>query len=167
MPPATSRYGSQVLPGGPFSHLQQQAHLSQHTSQHQPPGSAGLPPPSFPSFNAQHGFGQANNNANISAFASSANTNALPGGFGTGSGLNSREAMARFNHGAEIQREQQQRDAASRSSGGVPTSKHHMKGRIRDVWRHNLDQEMQVLRALVEKYTYISMVKSHISTRAY
>lgn len=33
-----------------------------------------------------------------------------------------------------------------------------MKGRIRDVWRNNLAQEMQILRGLVDKYSYISMV---------
>lgn len=34
-----------------------------------------------------------------------------------------------------------------------------VKTRIRDVWKHNLAQEMAVLRQLVEKYPYISMVR--------
>ncbi|KAL8824793.1 MAG: hypothetical protein Q9191_004817 [Dirinaria sp. TL-2023a] len=61
-----------------------------------------------------------------------------------------------FAHGAALQ-QQQARDAMRRSSGGPGGGKHQMKGRIRDVWRHNLAQEMQILRALVEKYPYISM----------
>lgn len=38
-------------------------------------------------------------------------------------------------------------------------SKNPLKGRIRDVWRGNLAQEMQVLRSLIDKYPYISMVR--------
>lgn len=34
-----------------------------------------------------------------------------------------------------------------------------VKSRIRDVWKHNLAQEMATLRQLVEKYPYISMVR--------
>lgn len=32
------------------------------------------------------------------------------------------------------------------------------KGRIREVWKHNLHEEMAVLRDLVDKYPYIAMV---------
>ena len=162
MPPAVSRFGPQVLSGGPFSHLQQ-SHLQHHNPQHQPSGSAGLPPPSF---NSHHGFGQGNPNSSISPFAPTGATNGLVGGFGTGGGLSggrtglaSEAAVAGFAHGAAMQ-QQQARDALRRSSGGVAVGKHQMKGRIRDVWRHNLAQEMQILRALVEKYPYISMVLS-------
>lgn len=34
------------------------------------------------------------------------------------------------------------------------------KGRIREVWKHNLHEEMAVLRDLVDKYPYIAMVGS-------
>lgn len=34
-----------------------------------------------------------------------------------------------------------------------------VKTRIREVWKHNLAQEMATLRQLVEKYPYISMVR--------
>ena len=34
------------------------------------------------------------------------------------------------------------------------------KGRIREVWKHNLHEEMAVLRELVDKYPYIAMVGS-------
>lgn len=33
------------------------------------------------------------------------------------------------------------------------------KGRIREVWKHNLHEEMAVLRDLVDKYPYIAMVR--------
>lgn len=158
MPPAVSRFGPQIL-SGPFSHLQP-SHLSHHNQQHQP-GSAGLPPPSF---NSHHSFAQGNLNSNISPFAPSSNTNGLAGGFGTGNGISgggtglaSHAAVMGFAHGAALQ-QQQAHAAIRRSSGGASGGKGQMKGRIRDVWRGNLAQEMQILRGLVDKYPYISMV---------
>lgn len=38
---------------------------------------------------------------------------------------------------------------------------HPNKGRIREVWKHNLHEEMAVLRDLVDKYPYIAMVRIH------
>lgn len=32
------------------------------------------------------------------------------------------------------------------------------KGRIREVWKHNLEEEMAVLRDIIDKYPYIAMV---------
>lgn len=160
MPPAVSRFGPQVMSGS-FTHIQQ-SHLSHHNQQHQPPGSSGLPPPSFSS---HHAFTQGNPNNNISPFAPSVNGNGLAGGFGSGNGLSgggtglaSHAAVMGFAHGAALQQQQQARDALRRSSGGTGSGKGHAKGRIRDVWRSNLSQEMQVLRGLVDKYPYISMV---------
>ena len=159
MPPAVSRFGPQAL-GTSFQHLQQ-AQLHHHSSQHQPPGSGGLPPPSF---NSHHNFAPANANSNINPFAPTGNTNGLAAGFGSGGGLGgggtglaSHAAVMGFAHGAQIQHRQQQQEAMRRGSGGVG-GKGQMKGRIRDVWRNNLAQEMQILRGLVEKYPYISMV---------
>ena len=159
MPPAVSRYGPQSLSNAPFGHLQQ-SHLPHHASQHQAPGSAGLPPPVL---NSQHGFGQGSSGSNINPFAPSGNTNGLAGGFGTGSGIGgggtglaSPAAILGFQQGAAMQQQQQQRDAVRRTSGGG--TKSQMKGRIREVWQSNLAQEMQILRSLVDKYPYISMV---------
>lgn len=45
-------------------------------------------------------------------------------------------------------------------AGGVKT-------RIRDVWKHNLAQEMAILRQFVEKYPYISMVCFEERKRTY
>ena len=160
MPPAVSRFGPPNLSNTPFSHLQQQPHLPHHTSQHQTQASGALPPPVF---NSQHTFGQNNPGANINPFAPTGNTNGLAGGFGTGSsisgggtGLASQAAIMGFQHGAALE-QRQQRDAVRRTSGGG--AKHQTKGRIREVWQSNLAQEMQILRSLVEKYPYISMVR--------
>lgn len=38
-------------------------------------------------------------------------------------------------------------------------SKSGANSRIRQVWRHNLEQEMAVLRQLIIKYPYVSMVR--------
>lgn len=159
MPPAVSRFGPQIG-SGPFSHIQQ-SHI-QHQNQHQPPGSVGLPPPSY---NSHHTFTPGNPSSNISPFSPSANGNGLAGGFATGTGLPSagtglasHAAQMGFAHGAALQ-QQQAREAIRRSSGGTSGGKGQMKGRIRDVWRNNLAQEMQILRGLVDKYPYISMVR--------
>lgn len=160
MPPTVRNFNHQVLPG-PFSHPQQ-PHLQHLASHHQPSGSSNLPPPSF---NPHHALNQGNHNSNINLFSQSGNSNGLAAGFGTtggfgggGTGLASQGAMSAFAHGAALQQQQQQaRDQVRRGSttGG---SKNPLKGRIRDVWRGNLAQEMQLLRSLVEKYPYISMV---------
>ena len=39
-----------------------------------------------------------------------------------------------------------------------PIRQHGNRGRIREVWKHNLHEEMAVLRELVDKYPYIAMV---------
>jgi CCR4-NOT transcription complex subunit 7/8 len=160
MPPAVSRFGPQIG-SGPFSHIQQ-SHLQHPNQQHHPPGSGGLPPPSY---NSHHTFTPGNPSSNISPFPSSTNGNGLAGGFGTGTGLPSagtglasHAAQMGFAHGAALQ-QQQAREAIIKSSGGTSGGKGQMKGRIRDVWRNNLVQEMQILRGLVDKYPYISMVR--------
>ena len=157
MAPAGARYNSQ-LPSGAFSHLQQ-SNLSHHSPQHQASNSGGFPPPSV-----HHSFTQGSSNP----FAPTGNINGLAGGFGPGGGLGaggtglaSREAQMGFAHGAFLQQQQQTREQVRRGSGGA--TKAALKTRIRDVWRGNLDQEMQILRGLVDKYQYISMVGPYSS----
>lgn len=41
------------------------------------------------------------------------------------------------------------------------------KGRIREVWKHNLHEEMAVLRDLVDKYPYIAMVSMMRNSMAF
>ena len=62
-----------------------------------------------------------------------------------------------FQHGAELQQQQQIKEQMRREGG--MGSKGQLKLRIRDVWRSNLAQEMELLRDLVESYPYISMVR--------
>lgn len=158
MPP-NSRFGPQMV-SGPFAHLQQThlQHHSTHTS-----GSNSLPPPSL---GAHPSFAPNNINPGQNPFTLAAGSNGLSGalggggtlGNGGGSGLASHAAQMGFAHGAALQQRQAE-DALGRIStdGRGPT-----KSRIRDVWRGNLAHEMQVLRGLIEKYPYISMVgRSH------
>lgn len=73
-------------------------------------------------------------------------------GQGNGQGLASVAAQQGFARGAAMQEvTHQEAAAASRGlkSGAV--------GRIREVWRQNLDSEMAVLRQLILKYPYVSM----------
>ncbi|KAL9595298.1 MAG: hypothetical protein Q9219_006520, partial [cf. Caloplaca sp. 3 TL-2023] len=158
MPPAVRNYGHQVL-SGPFSHVQQ-PHLQHHGSQHPPSASSSLPPPSF---NSHHSLSQGNPTSNINPFSQTSNGNSLAAGFGGtnglgggGSGLASQAAVMGFAHGAALQQQQQAREQIRRGSN-AGSGKTSLKGRIRDVWRGNLAQEMQLLRSLVEKYPYISM----------
>ena len=142
-----------------FAQLQQQQqHLQHHPSHSQPP-SAGLPPPSL---GAHPSFAPGNPNTNLNPFStgSGANTGLGGGAFGGGgggTGLASHAAQMGFAHGAALQQQQQGHDAGA-AMGSVDGRSGFSKGRIRDVWRGNLAQEMTVLRSLVEKYPYISMV---------
>lgn len=120
--------------------------------------------------------------------AAAASMNPGAGGFGVGdnSGLASQAARMGFAHGAQLQQQQAQQQAQQAQShqqqlhhqqvqhaqqqhhnhhhqlhtalgephqGRMPT-----KGRIREVWKHNLVEEMAAIRGLVDKYPYIAMV---------
>lgn len=103
----------------------------------------------------------------MNSFAAVNSANGLAAGFGGGTlggstlgggtGLASSAAMSGFAHGAQLQ-QQQAREAMRR--GSVQT-KGQRGNRIREVWNHNLNEEMQTLRELVEKYPYISMVRAY------
>lgn len=68
---------------------------------------------------------------------------------------NNPAAQIGFQHGAL----QQQQEAQGGAVGGAGT-KSMGGGRIRDVWKSNLAQEMQMLRNLLDEYPYISMVSA-------
>jgi CCR4-NOT transcription complex subunit 7/8 len=122
----------------------------------------------------QHpGFGGGNATHNLNLFGPSQNSfqsnAALGGGLGGaglgaaagigsvtgGTGLDGHEARMRFAHGAQLQQEA----ALGRGHDGTKG----MGQRIREVWKGNLHQEMDMLRSLVDQYPYISMVSIPLS----
>lgn len=109
-------------------------------------------------------FGAANG---LGGLGTGMNTGA---GFGAGSlagagdqtGLGSHAARMGFAHGAQLQQQQQHPLQQAHNIGGEHPTRtgNAAKNRIRDVWRHNLNEEMAVLRELVDDYPYVSMVRS-------
>ncbi len=71
---------------------------------------------------------------------------------GQGQGLASVAAQQGFARGAAMQEH-----SHAAAEAGLLGVKSGAMGRIREVWRHNLDQEMAVLRQLIIKYPYVSM----------
>lgn len=120
--------------------------------------------PQHQNFNLQHnlgghpGFG-VGPAANI--FGPQTGNGGLPGAFGAaaglgggGAGLASHAAQTGFAYGAALQ---QEHGMAAANSGSFPGK--NSNSRIREVWKHNLKQEFFILRQLVERYPYISMVR--------
>ncbi|KAF2262061.1 ribonuclease H-like protein [Lojkania enalia] len=154
MPPPGGRFPGSNL-SNPYAHLSnhpmnQQAHLQQHQQHNlQHPGfGAGNPNPNLNLFG--HGQNNFQSNAGLGGGIGGAGLGGAGlGGVSGGTGLDGHEARMRFNHGAQLQQEA----ALGRGQDG-PKS---MQGRIREVWRHNLHQEMDLLRALCSQFSYISM----------
>ncbi|KAI0105488.1 CAF1-domain-containing protein [Nemania sp. FL0031] len=78
---------------------------------------------------------------------------------GDQTGFASQAARTGFQHAAALQQQQQHphqqshgqpSERAARTGGGA-------KGRIREVWRHNFEEEMAVLMELAEDFPYIAM----------
>lgn len=86
----------------------------------------------------------------------------MAGGMSNGgfpdAGLSSHAAQMSFARGGQVQtqaiRDLERMEAARRINNG--------ESRIRNVWAHNLKQEMKALRALVGKYPYIAMARPSI-----
>jgi len=153
MPPQVGRMpGHQSNPSNPYAHLNP-THTLPHYQQQLS---------SIPQNPAGHSaFGSVHFNGGINPFTPSVGSvPSLQGGystgsgFGTGSGLNSEEAMKGFARGAALQ--QQQAQNAEAASLGLRTGT--TTGRIREVWAANLEQEMVILRQLIQKYPFVSMV---------
>ncbi|KAI1335536.1 CAF1-domain-containing protein [Xylariaceae sp. FL0016] len=144
-----SRYGGGPPAMPPYQH-QFPSHPSQSHTSHQPSSLAN----------------SAYLNAQLSPFATNglglgAGINA-GGGFGVGdqTGFASQAARSGFQHAAQLQHQQQQHphqqshnihgERSARLGGGA-------KGRIREVWKHNFEEEMATLMELVEDYPYVAM----------
>jgi CCR4-NOT transcription complex subunit 7/8 len=145
----------------PFQHVNQ--HHSIPPASHYQAQSTHLPN----NFNPPQGFGSSNAlNGGISPFnptsayggsafstgasaASTFNGGSMLGG--QGQGLASVAAQQGFARGAAMQDHAHQAEAANLGL------KSGAQGRIREVWRHNLDHEFAILRQLIIKYPYVSM----------
>lgn len=151
MPPAAGRMHPSHM-SNPFQQLNQ--HHAIQNSHYQPQ------PTQIPnSFNTQHSFGGSALNGGISpfnptsayggtAFSTGAGAaSSFNGGIlgGQGQGLASVAAQQGFARGAAMQEHTHQAEAAGMAM------KSGASGRIREVWRHNLDQEMAILRQMILK----------------
>lgn len=94
-------------------------------------------------------FGPQTGNGGVPMFNAASS---LGGAGGGETGLGSREAQLNFARGAALQ--QQAHEAANPGSYTAKTA----NTRVREVWQSNLQQEFALLRQLVDKYPYISMV---------
>jgi CCR4-NOT transcription complex subunit 7/8 len=103
-----------------------------------------LPPPSL---GTHPGFGAGTQNINLNPFGSHNATGGLTG-LGAGGGPSAGAGYNMGFGGAHIM------DEGMMGNGGRGGN----KGRIRDVWKSNLSQEMSMLRSLISRYPYIAMV---------
>jgi CCR4-NOT transcription complex subunit 7/8 len=151
MPPPLNRFASGPNAISPY-HQQFPGH-SQHSSGGHPSGLTGNP-------------SYLNPNSQINAFSGNGNLLSLggglnsAGGFGVGAGdtgLASHAARMGFAHAGNLQQQQQHAQQQGHVLGEQQT-RNQTKTRIREVWKHNLHEEMATLRELVDKYPYIAMV---------
>ncbi|KAH7326386.1 CAF1 family ribonuclease [Stachybotrys elegans] len=144
MPPQLRSFGAGPGVGAPF-------HQSGFPSHGQPQGPLG--PNQYLGANSQLGpFSAANGNAFGAAGLNGA------GGFSEAA-FGGQGARMGFAHGpASAAALQQPPQVQHNVLMEHPTMRSQPnKGRIREVWKHNLHEEMAVLRDLVEKYPYIAM----------
>jgi CCR4-NOT transcription complex subunit 7/8 len=148
MPPQPRGFGAGPGVGAPF-------HQPGFPSHGQPQGGP-LGVNQYLNANAQlNPFSAANGNA----FAATGLNGAA--GFAD-TGFGSQSARMGFAHGPAAAALQQQQHGGPVQHGVLmehPTMRAQPnKGRIREVWKHNLHEEMAALRDLVDKYPYIAMV---------
>ncbi|KAK8041903.1 ccr4-not core complex subunit [Apiospora rasikravindrae] len=143
-PPSRFQNGPPTI--SPYTHQ-----FPSHPSQtHQPPSLAAqgyLTNPQLSAFGAANGIG----------LGSGMGANA---GFGVGgdqTGLNSHAARMGFAHAAQLQQQQHPHQQSHVMGGDHSTRQAGNKSRIRDVWRSNMDDEIGLLRELIDDYQYVAM----------
>ena len=156
MPPAVGGHYRQQNLSNPFNQIPQPHPQSVYAHNQQQPSLSSFSGQSF----GAAGFGapNAHHNGNIFGSGLSNGAGSFGGGLGGGGGLGSHEAQMRFARGgASLQDQQGQlvgHDSMATAAGARgPT-------RIREVYKHNLAQEMAVIRQLVDRYPYVSMVRT-------
>lgn len=107
---------------------------------------------------SNQGFMNANSMTN--AFAMNGNALGLPGGFGGGSGLGMAGGTGLASQSAQMGFANAQ--SQGHNGMGESGSRGSKKGRIREVWKHNLQEEIKMLRDLVDDYPYIAMVRREL-----
>ena len=86
------------------------------------------------------------------------NASAFAGGVGD-TGLGGHAARMGFAQAGNTHHQQHQHQQSHSSMGDHPVRVTTNKGRIRDVWKHNLYDEFATIRAVTEQgYNYIAMV---------
>lgn len=126
--------------------------------------------PGFPSHGQPQGGPMGSNqylgaSAQITPFggAGAGNFNAgggLGGAPGFEGGFGSQSARMGFGHGPAVLQQPQHAGQLQHSMMMDPSMMRQPnsgRGRIREVWKHNLHEEMGVLRELIDKYPYIAM----------
>ena len=173
MPPPLNRFPSGPNTISPY-HQQFPSH-AQHSTSHPPP-LGGTPAYLNPQLGQANPFSA---NSNLLGLAG------VGGGFNVGgdSGLASHAARMGFAHAGNLQQQQQSQQQALQQQQQSQHAQHSQpmqhaqhaqqqghglaehatraaqnKGRIREVWKHNLHEEMATLRDLVDRYPYIAMV---------
>ncbi|OAA58765.1 CCR4-NOT transcription complex subunit 7 [Cordyceps fumosorosea ARSEF 2679] len=131
-------------------------------------GSAAFHQPRFPSHGQPQGGPMGGNqyiNANnqMNPFGGANGNFNVPGLNGAGSftdtGFGSQASRMGFTHGpAGLQPPQHTGQLQQNALMEHPTMRSQQnRGRIREVWKHNLKEEMEVIQDLVEKYQYVAM----------
>lgn len=176
MPPPLNRFASGPNTISPY-HQQFPSH-AQHATSHPPP-LGGTPAYLNPQVGQVNPFSA---NTNLLGLAGGLNAG---GGFNVGadSGLATHAARMGFAHAGNLQQSQQQQQQQALQQQQQSQHAQHQamqhaqhaqqqghgladhatrvaqnKGRIREVWRHNLHEELATLRDLVDRYPYIAMV---------
>ncbi|KAL7626743.1 CCR4-NOT core DEDD RNase subunit [Parahypoxylon ruwenzoriense] len=154
-----SRFGGGPPSIPPYQH-QFPSHPSQsHATGHQPPALG----------NSAYMGGAQMSPFAANGLALGGGINAGAAGFGVGdqTGFASHAARSGFQHAAQLQQQQQHPHQQSHSmsgerqirigggggGGGGPPS----KARIREVWKHNFEEEMTALMDLVDDFPYVAM----------
>ena len=153
MPPGVGGHYRQSL-SNPFNQFPQAHPQSLYGHNHAQPSLSGFSGPGFSatSFSAP----SIHQNGNIFASGLPNGAGHFSGSLGGAASLGSHEAQIRFARGAALHEQQGQLAGHDGLMTGTGT---RGPPRIREVWKYNLHQEMTMIRHLIDKFPYVSMVR--------